>query len=93
MRVAITEIRWIEVKKPARERIAKADADGLCVACLQSLNGEKPIRGCHSKCYRATMRAIEQGKCTDEERVASGKLLECGKSGRKPSNPVTQDVG
>lgn len=89
MRVAITELRWVEVRKPARERLAKAEKEGLCVACMQPLDGETPIRGCHSRCYRATRRAILAEKFTESERVEAGKLLEKLDPGRKPCNPVS----
>lgn len=92
MRIAVTEVRWVEVRKPAKDRLAKAQSEQLCVACLQPLNGEAPIRGCHSKCYRATRRAIVAGKFTEAERVQAGKLLEKQEQGRKPSNPVSVEA-
>lgn len=92
MRVAVTEVRWVEVRKPARLRIAKAEEGKLCVACMQPLGDDEPIRGCHSRCYKATLRAIHAGDFTESERVESGKLLEKGKAGRKPSNPVSQEA-
>lgn len=73
-----------------RRRIAKAEAEKLCVACLQPLYG-KVIRGCHQKCYRATLRAIEKGLTTEAERVSQGKLLPCNTVGR-PSNPVMLEL-
>jgi hypothetical protein len=92
MRIAVTQTRWIEVKKVARLRIAKAEADGLCVACMESLGAEKPIRGCHPRCYQATMRAIHAEKFTEEERLESGKLLEKLPPGRPHSNPVSKEA-
>ena len=92
MRVLITETRWIEVRKPARDRLAKADKEHLCVACLEPLGDQEPIRGCHPKCYRATRRAIVAGKFTESQRVEAGKLLEKMDAGRKPSNPVSVEA-
>lgn len=93
MQVAVFEKRWIEVRKAARERIAKCEKESLCVACLGQLKAnEHTIRGCHVKCYHATYRAIREGKMTDAERVAAGKLLENQPKGRKPSNPVSVEA-
>lgn len=76
----------------AKRRVAKARAEKLCVACMQPTNGERTIRGCHVKCHRATLRAIERGLTTDAERVSAGKFLPPAPSGRKPYNAVTLDV-
>lgn len=92
MQAKIYETRYIEVKKSAQQRIAKAAAENLCVACMQPHDGTRVIRGTHERCYRATLRAIESGKTTDEKRVADGKLLEAESGGRKASNPVSVDV-
>ena len=92
MRVSVTRVEWIEVNREARKRIAKCEAEGLCCACLQPLDQTRVIRGCHYKCAKATYRAILAGKCTDEERVKEGKWLEHGKTGRKPSNPVSVEL-
>jgi preprotein translocase subunit YajC len=92
MRIAITEVRWIEVRKSARLRIAKAEQERLCVACMEPLGDQEPIRGCHPKCYRATLRSIHAGNCTESERMEDGKLLEKRDAGRKPSNPVSKET-
>lgn len=92
MQVFMLEKRYVEVRKAARERLEKAEKEHLCVACMEALNG-RPMRGMHMRCYHATMRAIRTGKTTEEDRVAQGKMLEPAKTGRKPSNPVTQEVG
>lgn len=92
MIVAINEVRWVEVRKPAKERLAKAEREHLCLACLEPLGDQAPIRGCHPKCHRATLRAIADRKCTEAERMTEGKLLPATKGGRKPSNPVTKEM-
>jgi hypothetical protein len=93
MRVSITEKRWVEVRKSARDRLSKCSSEGLCVACMEPIDeGEKPIRGCHVACYHATRRAILAGKFTDAQRVEAGKLLEQQERGRKPSNPVSREA-
>lgn len=92
MRVLVIEKRWVEVKKTARERIAKCERERLCVACLEPLGDEEPMRGCHCRCYHATYRAIKSGKFTDSQRVQDGKLLEPQPAGRKPSNPVSREA-
>lgn len=73
------------------ERVDKAKREGLCVACMQPLNG-KSLRGCHPKCHRATLRAIERGETTEEARIAEGKFLPAGKGGRRRTNAVSIDV-
>ena len=75
----------------AKRRVSKAKAEGLCVACLKPASG-RMIRGCHFNCYRATLRAIERGLTSEQERVSEGKMLPVGTTGRKPKNPVTLDV-
>lgn len=92
MQVAVSEIRYVEVKKSARDRLAKAEQESLCVACMKPLGGGMIKRGCHESCYQATRRAIQRGLTTEAERVAAGKLREAGHGGRNPSNPVTLDV-
>lgn len=74
------------------DRLIKAREQHLCVACMQPLDGDTPIRGCHVRCHRATLRAIERGETTEVERVNEGKLLPAKKGGRKRSNPVSMDV-
>ena len=94
MRVRIVETRWIEVKKAARERLAKCSELDLCVACMEPVvEGERTLRGCHMRCYHATYRAIRSGKFTESARVEAGKLLEPSENGRKPSNPVSVEAG
>jgi hypothetical protein len=92
MQVAVTETRWIEVNKDARLRIAKAEQESLCVACMEALENEQAIRGCHPRCYQATLRAIHAGKFTEKSRLASGKLLEKLTPGRPNSNPVSKEA-
>lgn len=92
MQLAVTEWRYVEVKQSTKRRIEKADREQLCLACLQPLASSEAIRGVHPKCYRATMRAIASGRTTDSERVLNGKLAERSKPGRKPSNPVSQEL-
>jgi hypothetical protein len=89
----VCEIRRFQVVKlgiAAKRRIAKAKAEKLCVACLQPLYGVQ-ARGCHYKCYRATLRAIEKGLTTEAERMVEGKLLPCARPGRV-ANPVMLEL-
>lgn len=92
MQAKVFQIGYVEVKKTARNRIAEATQKGLCVACMAPLDGKRTVCGCHERCYRATLRAIEKGKTTREKRIAEGKLLEGDSPGRKASNPVSIDV-
>lgn len=87
MQVAITEVRWIEVNRSARQRLAKCEQEKLCTCCLLPLGSEEPIRGQHPRCYKGTMRAIAAGTATEAERVAAGMMHEKRPAGRKPSNP------
>jgi hypothetical protein len=93
MNESITIRRWQTVRlgTEAKRRVSKAKAEGLCVACLKPAEG-RMIRGCHFSCYRATLRAIERGLTSEQERVSEGKILPVRISGRKPKNPVTIDV-
>ncbi|MFN5710050.1 MAG: hypothetical protein ACK56J_10515 [Planctomycetota bacterium] len=75
-----------------QQRIADCLKHQLCVACLQPARRGRVIRGCHERCYRATIRAAQAGKCTIEERIAQGKLLYSQPSGRKPSNAVSVEL-
>lgn len=90
MKVAMNIVRWVDVKRSAIRRLAKADKEGLCVACLQPLDGVVK-RGCHERCYQATLRAIREGKFTMEDRITEGKIREANQ-GRRPSNPVTLEA-
>ena len=89
----VFEKRWVAVRKTAKDRIAKCEKDGLCVACMEKIaEGERSMRGMHMRCYFATARAIRTGKTTEEERMREGKMLEAQSGGRKPANPVTLDL-
>lgn len=91
MQIAIKETRWIEVRKIALERLQKCERENLCVACMEPMGGDKPIRGCHIRCYHATRRAILAGKVTEAERLKAGKLT-VPRGGRPPVNPVTVEL-
>jgi len=81
------------MRKAARERIEKCRREKLCVACLGSIvNEERVVRGCHYRCQQATLRAIKEGKFTDEERVEAGKFLKPLPGGRPVSNPVSVEA-
>lgn len=92
MRVAVNEVRWIEVNRTARQRLAKAESQNLCVACMELLDATRTVRGCHERCYRATMRNIASGKTTEARRMEEGKLLESDTGGGRPGNPVTKEL-
>lgn len=93
MRVSFFRHEWIEMKRSAIARVEKCRRENLCVACMESLDGEKRVlRGCHERCHAATMRAIQRGDVTEEARIAEGKLLEKSPGGRKPSNPVSIEL-
>ncbi len=77
------------MKRSVIQRIAKCEAEGLCMSCLKPIGESRVVRGCHERCARATYRAIKDGKLTDEQRVAEGKWLETAQRGPKPTNPVT----
>lgn len=89
MKVAVWEVRYVDMKRNAKQRIAKAEREGLCVACMEPLGDGVVKRGCHEKCYAATRRAIKRGVWTLSDRLAEGKLLEYSTPGRKPTNPVS----
>ena len=92
MQVRIFEQRFIEVGRVAKQRIAKAEVGCLCLACMEPLDGRKPIRGNHPRCFYAQYRAIESGKTTDKELVETGRRAPKQKPGRRPSNPVTIEL-
>ena len=81
----------VRLGKAAIERINRAQAGGLCVACMEPLGSGTVKRGCHERCYRATLRAIGAGKTTEVERVRAGKFLQPQEPGRHPSNPVSKE--
>lgn len=93
MRVSFLRVEWLEMKRSAVARVEKCRRENLCVACMESLDGEKRVlRGCHERCHAATMRAIARGDVSEESRISDGKLLEKSPGGRKPSNPVTVEL-
>ncbi len=93
MRVQIQVFDWVDMKRSAMQRIEKCKRENLCVACLESLEGEKKVvRGCHERCYAATQKARRLKKFTESQRVAEGKFLAKEPGGRKPSNPVTVEA-
>lgn len=91
MRAVVSIVRYVVLKKSARQRIAKCEAEDLCLACMKPLEGIVR-RHCHQRCYKATLRAVEKGLTTIEERVAEGKLGGDDKGGRPSQNPVTVEL-
>lgn len=89
LQLPVVEARMVSLSNSARKRVEQADQERLCVACMKPLGAERGIRGCHGSCHHATLRAIETGKWTENQRVTAGKLLPKGRPGPKPSNPVT----
>lgn len=92
MIVQVKSIGFVQVDKTARQRVAKAEANNLCCACMEPLDKTRTIRGCHERCYQATIRAIARGLTTDAERVKEGKLLPQASPGPKRSSPVSLDI-
>lgn len=80
------------VLRAGKARRDKAAKGGLCVACLEPLDDTRTVRGCHERCYRATLNAVAKGLTTIEERIRAGKLLERETAGRKPVNPVSVEL-
>lgn len=79
-------------QRKADTRVRRALRDNLCVACLKPLLESKVIRGCHERCYRATVRAVERGDFTEADRIQAGKLLPAKTGGGRPTNPVTVEA-
>lgn len=93
MQVRIFTSRFITMSRSVEQRIRRCRKHRLCMTCLKTISpDEKPVRGCHPKCARATYRAIERGCYTDEDRVAEGKWLWPGKRGPKASNVATVEA-
>ena len=63
-----------------------------CLGCGQVIKNEKPVRGLHAACYKATRRAILLGKTTDAARVRAGKMAPKKKRGKPPTNPVSKEL-
>lgn len=77
------------MNEQAQKRLSEAVEKGLCVACLEPLGNAKVVRGCHERCYRATVRAIQRKDFSEQERIDAGKLLPPKSGGGQPTNPVT----
>lgn len=57
-----------------------------CTNCGKPIaEGHRPVRGAHYKCYRRLIRLVREGLITEDEVVASGKLLPPEPGGRLPS--------
>jgi hypothetical protein len=89
MQLMIKVLKIIHMKKSALDRLAKAEREKLCVACMKPLGESRVIRGCHESCWKATKRAVAAGKFTEEQRVQEGKMLPAASGGRNPVNPVS----
>ncbi|MEM7558452.1 MAG: hypothetical protein AAF394_04960 [Planctomycetota bacterium] len=93
MRALVLKKVWVDMDKEAIRRIAKAEEEGLCLACLEKLKpGEAVIRGDHARCYHAIYRAIQRGETTDAQMVAKGMMLEASRGGRPRSNPISIEL-
>jgi hypothetical protein len=70
---------------PSIEAEAKA---AICHYCKLPLNGEKPNRGDHGKCYK---EIIALGVVTEETAIEQGWFAPAQKAGRKPKeSPLTR---
>jgi len=59
--------------------------ESICLDCRSRIKrDEKAVRGCHSRCHKRALRAMEITGKTDEEMVASGIFAPKQKAGRKP---------
>ena len=76
----------------ASARVTDCLEQRRCLACLKPARRGRMIRGCHERCYRATLRGASLGKCTLDERVAEGKLLPANSRNRRARNPVTREL-
>ena len=60
-------------------------AAGLCLECGKPISSqEKSKRGCHERCHRKILRAIDRGKYTEFAAISAGHLAPKGKGGRPP---------
>lgn len=70
------------------EKAARMLADGVCLECekrMTKAEASRSRRGCHEKCYRKIMRAIEDGSITEAEALSFGKLAPKQTHGRTRS--------
>jgi len=65
----------------AQERFDKGEE---CLECKQALGKGRVKRGCHERCYRRIVRAIEKKKYTDFDAIRAGSLAP-KQSGGRPS--------
>ena len=78
----------VKISEAGQKRIEHAEANGLCLVCLQPLGHHKPIRQAHPSCYRRTYRAIQLGELKDRDLESQGMIGRRGKAGRKPLRPA-----
>jgi hypothetical protein len=74
------------VPKRAQERLAK----GICLYGGEKLE-EKGTRGCCNTHWKAVMRLIKAGECTDLEAIRAGWILPAGTGGRSSENESVGD--
>lgn len=80
---AIYEILSEEEPELPTEAQKRLDA-GLCLECGKPISNERAKRGCHERCHRKVLRAIEKGKYTEYAAISAGHLAPKGKGGRPP---------
>ncbi|AMV31273.1 hypothetical protein VN12_04085 [Pirellula sp. SH-Sr6A] len=91
MRIQTFVMGFVDMKRAAIQRVAKCQAEGLCLSCLEPLDpGKTVVRGCHMRCAKATYRMIADGRLTDEQQVQAGEWLPASKGGRKPTLAVSK---
>lgn len=64
--------------KRTKQQVAKLIIGKRCLACGQPLDGTRPIRGCHERCYRAAVRSHE----SLDPFVEAGRMLPANPGGR-----------
>ena len=78
----------VKISETGQKRIEFANANGLCLVCLQPLGARKPIRQAHPSCYRRIYRGIQTGELKDKDLESKGMIGKRGKSGRKARLPA-----
>lgn len=59
----------------------------VCLECGLPIaaNDRRAKRGCHEKCHRRILRAIDSGKYTEFDAISNGKLAPSQTGGRPPA--------
>lgn len=93
MFVHVATRAMVKITEHVQKRVSECTAKRQCLGCQVTFgSSQKVVRGCCVTCYTAINRAIARGSVSEREMIKQGKLLPATRGGRRPTNPMSQEL-